>query len=215
MSSPTAQAPELSTWAAWAPNYEVQVYSQLGRAPPGACQASAPSDGYRHPQPAIAVHSTRHCVGITSRSAPVMAAPPATDGDHLRLKYVPKSAPPGVNFRGAREPVFDLFEVPVGHAPPPARPTALSSCTGISTLGPHHKLLMTTTSQPYKTPKPSPEGSARPARPRKIAATSRRAATRDGDIQPGPVTPPHRVGSASPMLGSGHLYHCTSTVASV
>ena len=52
----------------------------------------APSDGYRHPQPASAVHSTRHCVGITDSSAPVMAAPPATDGDHLRLKYVLKSA---------------------------------------------------------------------------------------------------------------------------
>ena len=52
------------------------------------------------------------------------------------------------------------FEAPVGHAPPPARPTALSSYPGISTLGPHHKLLMTTTSQPYNTPKPSPEGSA-------------------------------------------------------
>ena len=48
--------------------------------------------------------------GIMSGSAPVTAAPPATDGDHLRLKYVLKSAPPGVNFRGAREPVFDLLK---------------------------------------------------------------------------------------------------------
>ena len=51
------------------------------------------------------------------------------------------------------------FEAPVRHTPPPAHPTALSSCPSIITLGPHHKLLMTTTSQPYKTPKPSPEGS--------------------------------------------------------
>ena len=59
----------------------------------------APSDGYRHPQPASAVHSTRHCVGITSSSAPVMAAPPATDGDHLRLNYVLESALRGLTFR--------------------------------------------------------------------------------------------------------------------
>ena len=64
----------------------------------------APSDGYRHPQPASAVHSTRHCVGITSSSAPVMAAPPATDGDHLRLKYVLKSALQGLFFEQSRRP---------------------------------------------------------------------------------------------------------------
>ena len=63
----------------------------------------APSDGYRHPQPASAVHSTRHCVGITSGSAPVMSAPPATDGDHLRLKYVLKSALRGLFFEAPAE----------------------------------------------------------------------------------------------------------------
>ena len=102
MSFPTDQGPGPTTWAAWAPNIEVCIISKLGRAPAVAYQDIAPSDGDRHPQPNIAVHSTRHCVVITSGSAPVMAAPPATDGDHLRLNYVPESAPPGLRFRGAR-----------------------------------------------------------------------------------------------------------------
>ena len=93
MSSPTAQAPEPTTWAAWAPNIEVYIISKLGRAPAGAYQTSAPSDGDRHPQPASAVHSTRHCVGITSSRAPVMAVPPATDGDcgHCARSTAPAS----------------------------------------------------------------------------------------------------------------------------
>ena len=131
------------------------IISKLGRAPAGACQTSAPSDGDRHPQPASAVHSTRHCVGITSSSAPVMAAPPATDGDHLRLKYVLKSALRGLIFRRPAE---------AENGPPSQRP---------------------------------------------------RAATRAGGTQPGPVPPPRRTGSASPMLRGGHLYHRTSTGASV
>ena len=54
----------------------------------GRLPGIAPSDRDRHPQPASTVHSTRHCVVITSSSAPMMAAPPPTDGNHLRLKYV-------------------------------------------------------------------------------------------------------------------------------
>ena len=103
MSSPTAQAPNPTTWAAWAPNVEVYINSKLGRAPAGACQTSAPSDGDRHPQPASAVHSTRHGVGITSDSAPVMAAPPATDGDHVRFNYVPESALRDLGFEAPAE----------------------------------------------------------------------------------------------------------------
>ena len=65
--------------------------------------ATGRSERRRSPPTAghIAVHSTRHCVVITSCSAPVMAAPPATDGDHLKLNYVLESAPPGLRFRGA------------------------------------------------------------------------------------------------------------------
>ena len=48
-----------------------------------------------------------------------------------------------------------IFEAQVRHTPPRTRPTAMASCTGISTLRPHHKLLVPTTSRPYKTPKPS------------------------------------------------------------
>ena len=40
---------------------------------------------------------------------------------------------------------------------PPTRPTALASCTGTSTLTPHHLLLMPTILRCYKTPKPSPD----------------------------------------------------------
>ena len=43
----------------------------------------------------------------------------------------------------------------------PTRPIALAACPGISTLRPHQQLLTTTTSHPYKAPKPSPGGSAR------------------------------------------------------
>ena len=66
------------------------------RAPTRHRSETVPSDGYRHPQPDSAVHSTRHCFGITSRSATVMAAPPATDDDHLRLHNALESAPPGL-----------------------------------------------------------------------------------------------------------------------
>ena len=103
MSFPTEQGPGPTTWAAWAPNIEVCIISKLGRAPAVAYQDIAPSDGDRHPQPNIAVHSTRHCVGITASSASVMAAPPATDGDHLRLKYVLKSALRGLFFEAPAE----------------------------------------------------------------------------------------------------------------
>ena len=67
-------------------------------APTRHCSETVPSDRYRHPQPASAVHSTRHCFVITSRSATVMAAPPATDDDHLRLRNALESAPPGLRF---------------------------------------------------------------------------------------------------------------------
>ena len=48
MSPPTAQAPEPTTWAAWAPNTEGYIISKLGRAPAGAYgrrrwQSSRPS----------------------------------------------------------------------------------------------------------------------------------------------------------------------------
>ena len=97
----SAQAPSSTTWAAWAPILRCKYIVNLDVRP--RTPARHRSERRRSPpQPVSAVHSTRHCVVITSSSAPVMAAPPATDGDHLRLNYVPESAPPGLRFRGAR-----------------------------------------------------------------------------------------------------------------
>ena len=124
----------------------------------------------RGTSPAHAAPRASHCTVIMSQYHHARAAPQAADDDHLTAlqdsETVARRVCQGAASRHG-------FEVPVGHAAPPARRTALSSCPGIITLGPHHKLQMTTTSQPYKTSKPSPEGSARPARVRQVATGSR------------------------------------------
>ena len=68
----------------------------------GRLAGIAPSGGYRHLQPANAVHPARHCFSITSGGALVEAAPLAVHGGRLRLRYYGKSAPKRLGFRGAR-----------------------------------------------------------------------------------------------------------------
>ena len=64
----------------------------------------APGDGYRYLQPANVVHLTLHCFDITPGVALDEPAPPAVHGDHLRLRYVLESAPPGVRLHTAQLP---------------------------------------------------------------------------------------------------------------
>ena len=98
------------------------------------------------------------------------------------------------------------------------RATALASRPASLPMSPHRPRSMATASGlgMYSKVLLRELGSEAPAEAAGRPPSQRpRAATRAGGTQPGPVPPPHRVGSASPMLRSGHLYHCTSTVASV
>ena len=67
----------------------------------GRLAARSEVGGYRHLQPASAVHPARHCFSITSGSSPVMAAQPAIDGDHRRLRYVVEKCSSGVGCGGS------------------------------------------------------------------------------------------------------------------
>ena len=73
----------------------------------------APSGGYRHLQPANAVHPARHCFSITSGGALVEAAPLAVHGGRLRLRYYEKSAPKRLGFEAPAEQP----RTPSGRAP--------------------------------------------------------------------------------------------------